>query len=264
VQIAGAFLSLSLGACARVRSAPVHAATARTPSAPSSEPLRDEPETFVLDAADGFELLIGGAGTPAASPCVAAVELSVRNDNGLDAGPSELSVQQERSGRVFVGPERLRPSEAWRVPVSMHVSGRYRIAVSIEAQDGALVRLEAAESGEVWRPYASSQCHRRLGASAPPGTCSCDTDDAGKACFDGRDCEGPCLWDRTRNIESAACKRPKSHGDCSDALRREIDVGHCAALKLPLGCATVIEPGAADHSPRRERAEHSTRCWATR
>jgi hypothetical protein len=70
-------------------------------------------------------------------------------------------------------------------------------------------------------------------------SCNCRTNDAGKRCRDGADCQGVCLAAETPETETVVAGPPA----------RGFFLGRCSELMIVTGCNRIIEPGASARGP---------------
>lgn len=139
--------------------------------------------------------------------------------------------------------------------------------VEIPARRRAIAECEACHG--VWRRWGMLQRE----------ACNCRTADAGRACEDGRDCEGLCLPTGSRIVSPevrstcvcpAGCRcsgRPRRRPDgalealcaatCTAARpAMVVDVGVCSEFRMNFGCRSRIPDGARDRGPRPAGLSH--------
>jgi hypothetical protein len=78
--------------------------------------------------------------------------------------------------------------------------------------------------------------------------CNCRPPDAGKECRDGDDCQGVCLFDHVKIVQTPKPVRCGPRG-CSVRLGRGVLVGRCSAQKVVFGCHARIAKGASREGP---------------
>ncbi len=100
-------------------------------------------------------------------------------------------------------------------------------------------RAECAACDGDWGP------HGMLGIVG----CICRTGDRGATCYDGRECEGICLYDHFEVIREAVPARCDDDGRCSVTLATNRPVGTCSEFQWMFGCYSYIPEGTSDETP---------------
>ena len=75
--------------------------------------------------------------------------------------------------------------------------------------------------------------------------CVCRTQDSGKRCLDGSDCEGSCLYDHVEVVRPAR-SHCESGGTCTANVALGRLVGKCSPTDDPFGCAARLNEGESD------------------
>lgn len=180
--------------------------------------------------------------------------------------PGEAGTREVRIARDF---EEELPLEVAVLDASRSREWRWRgvFRVVIPARRRAMAECEACHG--VWRRWGMLQRE----------ACNCRTGDAGRACEDGRDCEGLCLPTGSRIVSPevrSTCVCPAGCR-CSGRPRRRpngtlealcaatctaarpamvVDVGVCSEFRMNFGCRSRIPDGARDRGPRPAGLSH--------
>jgi len=94
-------------------------------------------------------------------------------------------------------------------------------------------------------PQTAEECRACRGDWGKHGiaeteSCNCRTNDGGKRCTDGADCQGVCI---------AATDNPELEVVDGGTTRRGFFVGKCSELVTVFGCNRIIDRGARSHGP---------------
>lgn len=94
-------------------------------------------------------------------------------------------------------------------------------------------------------PQSAEECRACRGDWAKHGiaeteSCNCRTNDGGKRCTDGADCQGVCI---------AAADNPELEAVDGGAPRRGFFAGKCSEFVTVFGCNRIIDRGARSHGP---------------
>lgn len=108
--------------------------------------------------------------------------------------------------------------------------------------DAQASRAENAPQPPRTEAECKSACNGTWGRHglAPKESCNCRTNDGGKRCRDGNDCEGQCIAAENPELEVTA-QGPPALGYL---------VGRCSETKMVFGCQRFIRDGASSAPPR--------------
>jgi hypothetical protein len=103
------------------------------------------------------------------------------------------------------------------------------------------------------RPRTKTECDACAGLWAvhgiePVESCICRTNDAGRRCADGRECQGQCLVDQAAGFQVMESSDPP----------RGFYTGTCSTYDTTFGCHLLIPPGIDEQLPlpAEEAAQH--------
>jgi hypothetical protein len=180
--------------------------------------------------------------------CDALAQITIANCKSEPIEVRRVMITGLGDHAIGVEPKRPRiePGETFSFAPKVWRPGYVRIAV--ESDDGVL----ASGSFAVWNPRrpeaiaACRACDGKWGLFGLRGyeRCNCKAPDAGRACDDGDDCEGICLFERFTEVAPGAYRR----------------VGTCSERLINFGCHEIVPSGASQEPPMTHQVAFIQTC----
>jgi hypothetical protein len=194
--------------------------------------------------------------SPAPRPCLVTATIEIRNDFPipmmLDSVETVLSHDRPSAYyRPFNPPLSLPAGAKVSTPdaFALHGNATHELHLSYHAA-GEPIRTRHARvriMSEHWLAEAAlAECLRCNGGNRE--ACLCATNDAGKRCTEVTQCQAVCLFDHIQEIPGPVC-HPRPGYACSAWLPVGFRVGHCSALRVPIGCLDVLTPADSEKRP---------------
>jgi hypothetical protein len=184
---------------------------------------------------------------PDASPCFVAAEIVVRNDFPVTMWLDSVEVLLSRDRpsafvRAIDPPLRISAGNKATLPdvFELHGEGHHELRAGYHAQGDppASRGSHVTVMSEHWLAEAALAGCLRCN-DGPAERCLCRAADAGRRCTEPSRCQGVCLFDRFEEILPPVC-HPRPQHACSAWVRNGFRIGHCSALKAPVGCLDVL------------------------
>ena len=120
--------------------------------------------------------------------------------------------------------------------------GDHVATVLVKSEGGGefypVARVFRVQNSDLARRLAECEaCNGEWGRHGMMGWegCVCRTSDQGKKCYDGRDCEGRCLFKQYELVQEAQSIRCDDHGVCRARLATRRPVGECSEFTMHYG-----------------------------
>ena len=160
----------------------------------------------------------------------------------------------------------LAPQGHWSHHVPMYREGAVSITLQyvdeVSKRPGTLQARARVTNPK--REAAMAACRKCQGIWGTWGMmgwegCNCRMADAGKACRDGNECTGYCLFE---SFEVLTPRQPVrcSGGTCSASLGSGVPVGRCSERQRLYGCRAIIRRGASSDPPQTLPGRAPTIC----
>jgi hypothetical protein len=151
------------------------------------------------------------------------------------------------------------PNQQWSYPLTIRNRGASVFVVTVRSagQDATREVLASSVVTNKALDEATAKCEAcrgnwgRHGLSGRIG-CICRTNDHGRRCDDGQDCEGACLGEKFEVVEPAKPMSCTAAG-CTATLGLYRPVGRCSEWTRGFGCRWRIADGASKRPPTGSR-----------
>lgn len=186
--------------------------------------------------------------------CKGAIHLAAKNCTGefqsfhkielYEPGENGRRIQElEFSPAAIAGPNSLWKEEIpWTTPAELIAVVYYRppgqtdersVRGSVSITNKAMLQAKAAcdKCQGTWGRYGTNKYEQ----------CNCKTTDAGKACQDGDECQGQCIFQRYD-------EEGREEGSCSETVRLT-------------GCVPIVEKGQSKYPPPAVRLRKRPVCF---
>jgi hypothetical protein len=179
------------------------------------------------------------------SECAGSLSPAVVNDGDEPVVVQRIAIRYADSEIVTEltppsGEERLAPGARWERAFEVRLPGEHEVRAAVVTADGFRVET-SVRTARVRNPAleaARAECDACAGVWGTWGIaqsegCICRTSDAGRACRDGEECEGLCLFERFEEVSPGM----------------GVPVGRCSEMRVMFGCHPVIRAGASSDPP---------------
>ncbi len=192
--------------------------------------------------------------------CEVPAQVTVRNAGQDDLRIHSIAWRSERPASSFAArsagdlplpePPVLRAGDRVALPVVVETDSTFTLEVAVRSQDCVAVftrRFAFEVTNRAGKEAALRACSRCGGAWGRWGflqteACMCRMPDQRKACTDGADCAGDCVWDG-----EAAAVTSRGRGGEPDL---GFALGRCSEFQLAPGCEFRIDRGARAAGPQ--------------